>query len=191
MYLPNAVHTALLQGNWLEGHVKAGTVTALAGEEQLKKMHESEDRNKIAVLKCPKFLRVAGKATNSWTNSFEERVSLGHLYKDKCELCNLKRECKDFCKHRSRCKLYSIVNDKGEEVVKMKRINTNSKLPIRGTSGAAGYDLAVVEATVVSPHGKCLAKTGLVMALPSGCYGRIAPRSGLAQKIHRCRGRRH
>ena len=27
VYLPNAVHTALLQGNWLEGHVKAGTVT--------------------------------------------------------------------------------------------------------------------------------------------------------------------
>ena len=33
VYLPNAVHTALLQGDWLEDHVKAGTVTVLAGEQ--------------------------------------------------------------------------------------------------------------------------------------------------------------
>ena len=31
VYLPNAVHTALLQGDWLEGHVKSGTVTVLGG----------------------------------------------------------------------------------------------------------------------------------------------------------------
>ena len=31
-------------------------------------------------------------------------------------------------------------------------------------------------------HGKCLVKTSLAMALPPGCYGRIAPRSGLALK---------
>ena len=31
VYLPNAVHTALLQGDWLEGDVKAGTVMVLAG----------------------------------------------------------------------------------------------------------------------------------------------------------------
>ena len=36
IYLPNAVNTALLQGDWLEGHVKAGTVTVLAGTEDLK-----------------------------------------------------------------------------------------------------------------------------------------------------------
>ena len=101
MYLPNAVHTALLQGDWLEGHVKAGTVTVLAGEEELKAMNELEDKNKIAVLKYPKFWRVAGDATNSWTNFFEGRVSWGYLYKDKCELCKLKNECKHFCKHRS------------------------------------------------------------------------------------------
>ena len=36
VYLPNAVHTALLQGDWLAGHVKAGTVTVLAGQDQLR-----------------------------------------------------------------------------------------------------------------------------------------------------------
>ena len=49
-------------------------MTVLAGEEQLKAMNESEDKNKIAVLKCPKFWRVAGDATNSWTNSWEGHV---------------------------------------------------------------------------------------------------------------------
>ena len=53
---------------------------------------------------------------------------------------------------------------------------------MRGTDGAAGYDLAAAQAAVVPAHGKCLVKTGLVMALPHGCYGRIAPRSGLALK---------
>ena len=64
----------------------------------------------------------------------------------------------------------------------MKRVNVNAKLPVRGTDGAAGYDLAAAQAAVVPAHGKCLVKTGLVMALPHGCYGRIAPRSGLALK---------
>ena len=34
VYLPHAVHTALLQGDWLEDHVKSGTVTVLAGTEE-------------------------------------------------------------------------------------------------------------------------------------------------------------
>ena len=85
--------------------------------------------------------------------------------------------------------MYSIVNDKGKEVVKMKRVNKNAKLPVRGTSGVAGYDLAAAEVVGVPAHGKCLVKIGLAMALPPGCYGRIAPRSDLAlKKIHRCRG---
>ena len=30
LYVPNIVHTALLKGNWLEDHVKVGTVTVLS-----------------------------------------------------------------------------------------------------------------------------------------------------------------
>ena len=67
-------------------------------------------------------------------------------------------------------------------MVKIKRVNMNARLPVRGTTGAAGYDLATAQAAVVPAHGKCLVKTGLAMALPPGCYGRIAPRSGLALK---------
>ena len=97
VYLPNAVHTALLQGDWLEGHVKAGTVTVLAGEDQLKTMQATEVQNKISILKCPKFWKVAdqsGQGLNSWTNSFKGRAYWGYLYNDKCELCKRKEECK-------------------------------------------------------------------------------------------------
>ena len=78
--------------------------------------------------------------------------------------------------------MHSIVNEKGEEVVKIKRVNMNARLPVRGTTRAVGYDLVAAQAVVVPVHGKCLVKIGLAMALPLGCYVRIAPRSGLALK---------
>ena len=64
----------------------------------------------------------------------------------------------------------------------VERVNVNARLPVRGTSGAAGYDLSAAQSAIVPAHGKCLIKTGLAMAIPAGCYGRIAPRSGLAWK---------
>ena len=39
-----------------------------------------------------------------------------------------------------------------EGEIKMKRVNKNAMLPRRGTTGAAGYDLATAEATVVPAH---------------------------------------
>ena len=185
VYLPNAVHTALLQGDWLAGHVKSGTVTVLAGEEQLQTMNDAEVQKKISILKCPRFWRCTEKNENdqnSWTNFFRGRVQWGYLYHNDCELCKIQNECKGICKHKSPCKLYSFVNEKGEEIVKVKRVNVNAKLPVRGTKGATGYDLAIAQAAVVPAHGNCLVKTGLAMALPLGCYGRVAPRSGLALK---------
>ena len=38
LYIPNTVHTALLQGDWLEGHVQSGTVTVLSDAKELKMM---------------------------------------------------------------------------------------------------------------------------------------------------------
>ena len=154
----------------------------LAGEKELHKMNEAEVKRQISILKCPKFWRAIGDAANSWTNSFRGRVEWGFLYNTECKLCKNKTECNDFCKHRTPCKLYVIKNEEGEEVVKMKRLNMNAKLPVKGTAGAAGYDLSAAQAIVVPAHGKCLVKTGLAMALPPGCYGRVAPRSGLTLK---------
>ena len=61
-------------------------------------------------------------------------------------------------------------------------MSANAKLRARGAAGAAGYDLAAAQSTVVPAHGKCLVKTGLSMALSPDCYGRIAPRSGFTLK---------
>ena len=61
-------------------------------------------------------------------------------------------------------------------------MTVNAKLPEKGTSASAGYNLAVAQSAVVPAHGKCLVKTGLTLAMPPDCYGRIAPRSGLALK---------
>ena len=55
-------------------------------------------------------------------------------------------------------------------------------MPTRRTARAAGHDLATVQGAVVLAYGKVLVKTGLTMTLPPGCYGRIAPRCGLALK---------
>ena len=100
------------------------------------------------------------------------------MYHTECKFCKTKNDCK----HRTACKLYTLVNEEGKDVVTVKRVNVNAKLPVRGTSGVARYDLSAAQAAVVPAHGKCLVKTSLQMALPTGCYGRIAPRSGLALK---------
>ena len=54
--------------------------------------------------------------------------------------------------------------------------------PIRGSEFSAGLDLFAAEAKVIATKGRALVKTDLQVALPDGCYGRIAPRSGLAYK---------
>ena len=57
VYLPHAVHTALLQGDWLEDHVNSGTVTVLAGTEELSRMNESMMQDTISILRYPRFWR--------------------------------------------------------------------------------------------------------------------------------------
>ena len=69
-----------------------------------------------------------------------------------------------------------------EGVVKIKRTNVNAKLPVGRMAGSAGYELAAAQVAVVPAHGKCPVKISLSMALPPDCYGRIAPKSGLALK---------
>jgi deoxyuridine 5'-triphosphate nucleotidohydrolase len=65
---------------------------------------------------------------------------------------------------------------------KVVRTSPLSKLPVRATSGAAGYDISSIIDIVVPARGKALVNTGLQICVPNGTYGRIAPRSGLASK---------
>nr|XP_023012863.1 deoxyuridine 5'-triphosphate nucleotidohydrolase-like [Leptinotarsa decemlineata] len=55
-------------------------------------------------------------------------------------------------------------------------------IPTKGSLKAAGYDLRSAFDITVPARGKALVDTGLKIELPEGCYGRIAPRSGLAVK---------
>jgi dUTP pyrophosphatase len=57
-----------------------------------------------------------------------------------------------------------------------------AKIPERGSTGAVGYDLVASQGCVILPGSRQLVPTGLAMAIPTGYYGRIAPRSGLAVK---------
>lgn len=54
--------------------------------------------------------------------------------------------------------------------------------PVRGSPDAAGCDLKSAYDYVVPSRGKQLIKTDLSFQFPRGCYGRVAPRSGLAVK---------
>lgn len=55
-------------------------------------------------------------------------------------------------------------------------------LPRYGSDGAIGLDLFAAESKTISPGGRGLISTGISMAIPSGFYGRIAPRSSWATK---------
>jgi len=64
--------------------------------------------------------------------------------------------------------------------VKVKRIHPGAKLPFRGTNRSAGADLVCLEAFTLGPGERKLVPTGLIVEIPPGWYGRVAPRSGLA-----------
>lgn len=69
-----------------------------------------------------------------------------------------------------------------EPVLQVMRMHEDAVLPKRGSALAAGYDLSACQSCEVAKGGRAVVKTGLKVAIPAGCYGRVAPRSGLAVK---------
>ena len=69
-------------------------------------------------------------------------------------------------------------------VLKFKRLSDQATTPSKGSPGAAGFDLYSAEDRVIGPAGKGMVRTDIALELPKGCYGRIAPRSGLAWTKH-------
>lgn len=80
---------------------------------------------------------------------------------------------------------------------RVKKLCQTAKLPVRSSEEAAGYDLTAClldengePRTDISPDGRItllpgervLIPTGLAFTTPKGTYGRIGPRSGLANK---------
>jgi len=66
--------------------------------------------------------------------------------------------------------------------VKVKRIHPAAELPARGTNWSAGADLCCLEAFTLGPGERRSVPTGLIVEIPPGWYGRVAPRSGLAAR---------
>lgn len=72
--------------------------------------------------------------------------------------------------------------DTSKLVLKYTKVVPEAFPPTKGSVKAAGYDLKSAFDYVVPARGKELIDTGIKIELPEGCYGRIAPRSGLAAK---------
>merc|ERR1712194_1007406 len=64
------------------------------------------------------------------------------------------------------------------EALEVKLLSESASMPVRGSSAAAGFDLAASEHAVVKAGNKAIVKTGMSVAIPEGTYARIAPRSG-------------
>jgi len=69
-------------------------------------------------------------------------------------------------------------------VMKIFKHTEDAIIPIRTSFLAAGFDLFSAINVLIPPNSKALIPTDLSVAIPVGCYGRIAARSGLALKHH-------
>ncbi|XP_071385006.1 deoxyuridine 5'-triphosphate nucleotidohydrolase, mitochondrial isoform X1 [Centroberyx affinis] len=67
-------------------------------------------------------------------------------------------------------------------VLKFAKLSEHATTPTRGSAKAAGYDLYSAYDYSIGPMDKAIVKTDIQIAVPSGYYGRVAPRSGLAVK---------
>ncbi|XP_036298824.1 deoxyuridine 5'-triphosphate nucleotidohydrolase, mitochondrial isoform X2 [Pipistrellus kuhlii] len=64
------------------------------------------------------------------------------------------------------------------------RLSEHATAPSKGSARAAGYDLYSAYDYTIPPMEKTLVKTDIQIALPSGCYGRVALRRlTLAQEV--------
>lgn len=62
----------------------------------------------------------------------------------------------------------------------MTTLDDGATAPGYATDGAAGMDLRCIEDISLAPGERCLARTGVRMAIPEGFEGQVRPRSGLA-----------
>ena len=69
------------------------------------------------------------------------------------------------------------------DMVKIKLVNQQAKIPTRGSEGAAGYDLYSTQEGTLGPFERVCISTGVCMEIPAGCYGKVSPiRHGTATR---------
>lgn len=65
--------------------------------------------------------------------------------------------------------------------VRIRRLDGDLPLPAAQHPDDAGYDLhAAIDAHIEPAGGRAIVRTGIAVAIPSGCAGFVLPRSGLA-----------
>ncbi|XP_076322708.1 deoxyuridine triphosphatase [Tachypleus tridentatus] len=74
------------------------------------------------------------------------------------------------------------VPSKAKMILKFSKLSSNAQTPTKGSAHAAGFDLYSAYEYLIPPASKAVVMTDIQIAVPEGCYGRIAPRSGLAAK---------
>ena len=63
---------------------------------------------------------------------------------------------------------------------KFMKLSKNAYTPTLGSDHAAGHNLFSATDCTIPPSQRSIIHTDIAVELPYGCYGRIAPRSGLA-----------
>lgn len=65
---------------------------------------------------------------------------------------------------------------------KIAKVSPDAIIPQRAHPTDAGLDLHSIEDVDVPPRSWRLVDTGIAISIPNDCYGRVAPRSGLAAR---------
>ena len=68
------------------------------------------------------------------------------------------------------------------DVVEIVRLSHDATIPVQVNDSQAGWDLHSACDCVLPPNARLLAPTDIAIGVPRGCYGRVAPRSGLAAR---------
>ena len=67
-----------------------------------------------------------------------------------------------------------------KQVLEVQCLSAHAIMPVQNNDSQAGWDLSSATNCVIFSKCQELIPTDIAVAIPYGCYGRIAPRSGLA-----------
>lgn len=79
-------------------------------------------------------------------------------------------------------RLSSEPNSPRDDCLKVMLFSKKARVPQRASEFAAGLDLHAAQSCVIPEWSRMTIPTDIAVQIPSGCYGRVAPRSGLAKK---------
>ena len=68
------------------------------------------------------------------------------------------------------------------DVVEIVRLSQDATIPVQVNDSQAGWDLHSACDCILPPNARLLVPTDIAIGVPRACYGRVAPRSGLAAR---------